>query len=192
MSVPGGDSDVWMAGLGAATERDYGVTVVEYGRAFAIVITSEGCAERSRHNADREAEIVRELLRAALRAPTPGPDRLRLIEVGPRKIPVIKTIRHACGLDLSMAKDIAESAPVVLPRTYGETLADVADELTRLGARVETVSATPGPEAGERRAGRWVWVFSDPTTAAIGEVVGVITKGERMQPRAPSQGDEGR
>ena len=108
------------------------------------------------------------ILAAALRTrepERPANDKLRLIEVGPRKIQVIKTVRHVCGLSLTMAKDVVESAPVVLPRIYGVSVEDMAYELGRLGARVEIVTpeerAAREPEERSEPVGERIRVSSD-------------------------------
>lgn len=64
------------------------------------------------------------------------PVNVTLVDIGPLKINVIKEIRQELGIGLKEAKDLAESAPVVLARHLSVT------EAERLCAVLRTVRAT--------------------------------------------------
>ena len=67
-----------------------------------------------------------------------GSTVLRLLDVGPRKIGVIKVVRELTGLGLKDTKDLVEGAPSVIKEWDSRGQAeDAAKELRELGATVE-------------------------------------------------------
>ncbi|QCI15740.1 50S ribosomal protein L7/L12 [Buchnera aphidicola] len=58
--------------------------------------------------------------------------------IGPNKVPVIKTVRSATGLGLKEAKDLVESAPIVLKENISKEDAEsLKKTLEDVGAEIE-------------------------------------------------------
>jgi len=71
---------------------------------------------------------------------------LRLLEVGPHLIQVIRVVREHTGLGLKDAKDLVESAPCTLVESLdGHRLARFRAELEEVGARVSGGGGTTAP-----------------------------------------------
>ncbi len=99
------------------------------------------------------------LLSLALLA-APSTHEVKLTQLGPSKIQVIKHVRAATGLGLKETKDLVERAPVVVFTTTEQEKAEsLARELAAAGARAEVLvvagpiprqveKADPGPAAG--------------------------------------------
>lgn len=61
-----------------------------------------------------------------------------LKSIGPNKVPVIKTVRSATGLGLKEAKDLVESAPIVLKENISKEDAEsLKKQLEDVGAEIE-------------------------------------------------------
>lgn len=61
-----------------------------------------------------------------------------LKNIGPNKVPVIKSVRSATGLGLKEAKDLVESAPVVIKENISKIDAEsLKKTLENVGAEIE-------------------------------------------------------
>ena len=93
------------------------------------------CSTNARRNGSRRHRRCR---RSRSRAEEQTEFDVKITDVGAKKINVIKAVREVTPLGLKEAKDLVESAPVVVLEQIGKETADEAKEkLEAAGASVE-------------------------------------------------------